>query len=59
VQQAAVQACNLLARDGGIDWSGLQLIAAYLGVLDQTEALIDAIRVIRLHSPPADPADRP
>lgn len=46
-------ACNLLARDGGMDWAGLPLIAAYLGVADQAEPLIDAIRVIRLHTPPA------
>jgi hypothetical protein len=36
---------------GGIDWAGLPLIAAVLGVED-VEALIHRLLVIKTHKPP-------
>ncbi len=36
---------------GGVDWSGLPLAAAVLGV-DDIDALVDAIVTIKTHKPP-------
>lgn len=35
---------------GGIDWSGLPLVAAHLGVTD-IEGLLDALEVLVTHDP--------
>lgn len=35
---------------GGIDWSGLPFVAAYLEI-DDVEALVDALLVIKTHRP--------
>lgn len=35
---------------GGIDWSGLPLVAAHLGVTD-AEGLLDALEVLVTHQP--------
>lgn len=40
---------------GGIDWAGLPLVAAHLGVVD-VEGLLDALEVLIAHEP--DPAKR-
>ena len=48
----ALHAYNLMANGmGGLDWAALPYVVAYLGVLD-VEALIDRLRVIKLHRPP-------
>lgn len=50
----AVHAYNLLANgSGGIDWAGLPVICAYLGITD-VEPLIHAIGVIKSHRPASD-----
>jgi hypothetical protein len=36
---------------GGIDWAGLPLVVAMLGV-DDVEALVDRMLTIKLHKPP-------
>lgn len=38
---------------GGLDWSGLHLIAAWLGIED-IEGLMLRLSVIKLHTPPED-----
>lgn len=51
----ANRACKLLKTgSGGIDWSGLPLVCAYLGVT-QIEPFIDALQVLLTYEPP--PAD--
>lgn len=48
----ALEAWALLGNGmGGIEWSGLPLVAAVLGVGD-IERLVHALRVIRTHQPP-------
>jgi hypothetical protein len=50
---AAIKGWNLLANgSGGIDWAGLQLVVALLGVAD-VEAFVDALLVIKTHRPPS------
>lgn len=54
-----MRAWNLLANGmGGIDWAGLEVVVAYLGVRD-VESLVDRLQVIKLHKPPevATPKD--
>jgi hypothetical protein len=36
---------------GGIDWSGLPLVVALLGI-DDVEAFVDRLLVIKTHKPP-------
>lgn len=52
-----MHAFNLLSNgQGGIDWAGLPLVAAYLGV-QHVEPLIHALGVIKGHRPEReDPA---
>lgn len=48
----AIRAWNLLATgSGGIDWSGLPVVAELLGVED-VEGLLTRLEVIRMHKPP-------
>lgn len=48
----AVRAWNMLANGmGGIDWSGLPLVCALLGVRD-VELLVERLLVIKTHRPP-------
>lgn len=48
-----MRAHNLLANGtGGIDWAGLPLVAAYLGV-QQLEPFIDALEAVLTHQPDA------
>lgn len=56
----AIQVWNALANGmGGIDWSGLELQCALLGVQD-IEALCHALLAIKTHaSRPRDEEDRP
>ncbi len=50
----AARARNLLANGmGGIDWAGLPLVCAYLGVT-QIEPFIDALQVLVTYQPPDD-----
>jgi hypothetical protein len=52
----AIRARNMLQNGmGGIDWAGLPLVAAHIGVTD-AEALLDALEVLITHEPdrPAD-----
>lgn len=50
----AARARNLLQNGmGGIDWSGLPLVCAYLGVT-QIEPFIDALQVLLNYEPPSD-----
>ena len=50
----ALRTWNLLANGtGGIDWSGLPIVAAHLGIAD-IGGLMDRLEVIKLHKPPAD-----
>lgn len=52
-----MHAYNLLANGmGGLDWAGLPIVAAYLGITD-IEPLIHALGVIKAHRPPDD--DKP
>lgn len=52
----AARARNLLQNGmGGIDWSGLPLVCAYLGVT-QIEPFIDALQVLLTYEPPNDGA---
>lgn len=47
-----MQAYNLLANGmGGIDWAGLEVVAAYLGI-QRIDPLIHALGVIKAHRPP-------
>lgn len=41
---------------GGIDWSGLEYVAAYLGITD-LDMLTERLMAIKLHKPAASPAD--
>ena len=51
----ALEAWALLGNGmGGIDWAGLPLVAALLGVSD-VERLVHALRVLRTHQPPGRP----
>lgn len=48
----AICAWNYLTDgQGGIDWSGLELIASTLGI-DDLEDLMHRLLVIKLHKPP-------
>lgn len=48
----AIAAWNLLANgSGGIDWTGLDFVAEFLGVQD-IELLVTRLAVIKLHKPP-------
>ena len=50
----AFRAYRLLgSRTGGIDWSGLPLVCAWLGVRD-VEAFLHRLEVIQAHKPPED-----
>jgi hypothetical protein len=50
--QLAIEAWNLLSNgQGGIDWSGMPTVVAYLGIHD-VEDLIHRLRVIKQHKPP-------
>jgi hypothetical protein len=50
----AFRAYRLLANGmGGIDWSGLPLVCAWLGVRD-VEAFLHRLEVIQAHKPPED-----
>ena len=52
----ATRARNLLANGmGGIDWAGLPLACAYLGV-QNVEPFIDALQVLLTYEPPDDGA---
>jgi hypothetical protein len=47
----ALRAWNLLANGmGGIDWAGLPMVAALLGVQD-VDALVHRLFVIKTHKP--------
>jgi hypothetical protein len=47
----AIRTYNMLANGmGGLDWAGLPLACAYLGVRD-VEGLIDRLLVIKQHNP--------
>jgi hypothetical protein len=47
----AIRAHNMLSNGmGGIDWSGLPIAAAHLGVQDMG-AFIDAIETVLTHNP--------
>lgn len=47
-----MRAWNMLTNGmGGIDWAGLPVAVAYLGV-DDVEGLIDRLMVIKQHKPP-------
>lgn len=47
-----MQAYNLLSNGmGGLDWAGLEVVCAYLGITD-VEPLIHALGVIKAHQPP-------
>lgn len=42
---------------GGIDWNGLEVVVALLGVTDdQLELLLHRLQVIKRHRPPTTPA---
>jgi hypothetical protein len=50
----AFRAYSLLANGmGGIDWSGLPVVCAWLGVQD-IDGLLHRIAVIKAHKPPED-----
>lgn len=56
---AAIRAWNLLANGmGGLDWAGLPVVAAVLGIAD-IESLVDALGVIKAHRPGADDGPAP
>lgn len=47
-----MQAYNLLSNGmGGLDWAGLPIVAAYLGI-SRVEPLLHALAVIKAHKPP-------
>ena len=51
----AIQAYNMLADgNGAINWAGLPLIAAYLGI-QHIEPLMHRLTLIKLHRPPEEP----
>ncbi|MBY0467604.1 MAG: hypothetical protein K2Q07_01355 [Burkholderiaceae bacterium] len=53
----AIRAWNLLRNGhGGMDWSGLPMVCAHLGIED-IEGLLDRLEVIRNHKPPEDTAE--
>lgn len=59
VQRQAARAWRMLGNGmGGIDWAGLPLVAAHLGVTD-AQGLLDALETLLTHDPakPADDAD--
>lgn len=48
---AAIRAHNMLANGmGGIDWAGLPLVAAFLGVGD-VEGLLESLETVLTHRP--------
>ena len=48
----AIRCWNLLADgQGGLNWAGLELVAAWLGV-DDLDGLLQRLQVIKLHKPP-------
>lgn len=48
----AIQAWNLLANGmGGLDWAGLPLVVAHLGITD-VASLLHRLQVIKAHKPP-------
>lgn len=50
----AIAAFNLLSNGmGGIDWSGLEIVAVKLGI-DDIEGLIDRLHIIRTHKSPLE-----
>lgn len=50
----AARARNLLHNGmGGIDWAGIPLVCAYLGVT-QIEPFVDALQVLLTYEPPSD-----
>ena len=50
---AAIKGWNMLTNGtGGLDWAGLPLVVAMLGVSD-VEAFVDRLLVIKTHRPPA------
>lgn len=52
----AIRAANYLANgQGGIDWAGLPIVCAHLGITDHA-ALMDRLLVIKLHRPPRSEA---
>ena len=53
------QAWALLANGmGGIDWAGLPVVAAHLGI-DDTHRLIDCLYTMKTHQPDKAGADTP
>ncbi len=52
-ERMAIKAWNYLTDDGGIDWAGLPVICAHLGI-DDPGALIERIYVIKTHKTPKD-----
>lgn len=56
---AAICAWNFLSNGhGGIDWAGLPMVCAYVGIED-IEGLMDRLEVIRSHKPPESTQDEP
>lgn len=54
-----MQAFNLLSNGmGGLDWAGLPLVAAYLGIT-RIEPLMHAMGVIKAHRPATHDDDAP
>ncbi len=50
----ALRTWNLLSNGmGGIDWAGLPLVVALLGITD-IEGLLHRLQVIKTHRPPQD-----
>lgn len=48
----AIRGWNLLSNGmGGIDWAGLPLVVALLGV-QEVEPFVDRLLVIKTHKPP-------
>lgn len=51
-----MRAFNMLANGmGGIDWAGLEFVAAYLGVVD-LDMLTERLMTIKFHKPAASPS---
>ena len=49
--QIAIKAWNLLARGGGIDWAGLDVVVELLGVAD-VPGLLHRLLVIKTYKKP-------
>lgn len=46
----AIKVWNFLASDGGLDWSGLPVVVAHLGI-DDVGALMERLYVMKSHKP--------